>query len=100
VTTILAFFLLWANFNIRGTTGSFGVPAEKDEKKPEVDSLDSFALERWEVSLLLMNTCPHGFCAQTILHYMVSSGTDQQPAKPSKGVLFLLQRSGLMAISQ
>jgi len=28
---------------------------------------------------------------------MVSSGTDQQPSKPSEGVLFLLQRSGLMA---
>jgi hypothetical protein len=31
---------------------------------------------------------------------MVSSGTGQQPAKPSEGVLFLLQRSGLMANSQ
>lgn len=31
---------------------------------------------------------------------MVSSGTGQSPAKPSQGVLFLLQRSGLMATSQ
>jgi len=45
-----SFFFLRADFNIRGTTGSFGVPAEKDEKKPEVNFLDSFALERWEVS--------------------------------------------------
>ncbi|KAF8903702.1 transcription factor Tfb2-domain-containing protein [Gymnopilus junonius] len=57
--------------------GSFGVPAEKDDRHDkrqpvELEALDGFALERWE----------------TILHYMVSSGT---------GVLFLLQRSGLMA---
>ncbi|KAL4062894.1 transcription factor Tfb2-domain-containing protein [Scleroderma citrinum] len=32
----------------------------------------------------------------TILHYMVSSGQGQLPAKPSQGVLYLLQRSGLM----
>ena len=34
---------------------------------------------------------------QTILHYMVSSGTGQLPTRPSPGVLFLLERSGLMA---
>ncbi|KAF9475450.1 transcription factor Tfb2 [Pholiota conissans] len=66
-----------------GTSGSFGVPAPPDDKRQPVDleSLDSFALERWE----------------TILHYMVSSGSGQLPTKPSQGVLFLLQRSGLMA---
>ncbi|PFH45589.1 hypothetical protein AMATHDRAFT_71505 [Amanita thiersii Skay4041] len=67
-----------------GTSGSFGVPAEKDVKRPplDIEGLDNYALERWE----------------TILHYMVSSGTGgQQPAKPSHGVLYLLQRSGLMA---
>ncbi|KAF5327195.1 hypothetical protein D9619_004975 [Psilocybe cf. subviscida] len=66
-----------------GNTGSFGLPAEDDGKRQsaDVDTLDSFALERWE----------------TILHYMVSSGPGQQPTKPSNGVLFLLQRSGLMA---
>jgi hypothetical protein len=31
---------------------------------------------------------------------MVSSGTGQSPIKPSQGVLFLLQRSGLMAMNQ
>jgi len=31
---------------------------------------------------------------------MVSSGTGQTPIKPSQGVLFLLQRSGLMAMNQ
>ncbi|KAF8963144.1 transcription factor Tfb2-domain-containing protein [Flammula alnicola] len=68
-----------------GTSGSFGVPAERDDKRQpfDLDSLDAFALERWE----------------TILHYMVSSGSGQQPTKPSQGVLFLLQRSGLMASS-
>jgi len=35
--------------------------------------------------------------SQTILHYMVSSGNSEVPTKPSHGVLFLLQRSGLMA---
>ena len=39
-------------FNIlRGTSGSFGVPADEDDKKPSltVDALDRYALERWEV---------------------------------------------------
>lgn len=31
---------------------------------------------------------------------MVSSGTGQMPVKPSQGVLFLLQRNGLMAMNQ
>ncbi|KAJ7173953.1 transcription factor Tfb2-domain-containing protein [Mycena crocata] len=66
-----------------GTTGSFGVPAPKDDKHPpmSIDGLDGYALERWE----------------TILHYMVSSGTGQNSMRPSKEVLYLLQRSGLMA---
>ncbi|KAL0580864.1 RNA polymerase II transcription factor B 52 kDa subunit [Marasmius crinis-equi] len=66
-----------------GTSGSFGVPAERDDKRAAVDveDLDSYALERWE----------------TILHFMVSSGTGQNPTRPSNGVLYLLQRSGLMA---
>ncbi|KAF8921182.1 transcription factor Tfb2 [Mucidula mucida] len=66
-----------------GTNGSFGVPAEKDEKR-DVEALDGYALERWE----------------TILHYMVSSGTGQQPASPSPGVLALLKGSGLMMAPQ
>jgi len=34
-----------------GTSGSFGVPAEKEDKRQgvELESLDNFALERWEV---------------------------------------------------
>ncbi|KAF8485736.1 transcription factor Tfb2 [Russula ochroleuca] len=69
-----------------GTSVSFGVPAEPDENRsaPSIDALDAYALERWE----------------TVLHYMVSSGTGQTPIKPSQGVLFLLQRSGLMAMNQ
>ncbi|KAH9481370.1 General transcription and DNA repair factor IIH subunit TFB2 [Psilocybe cubensis] len=68
-----------------GSSGSFGVPADKDDKRQGIDieALDGYALERWE----------------TILHYMVSSGTGQSPTRPSQGVLFLLQRSGLMALS-
>ncbi|KAF9558831.1 transcription factor Tfb2 [Agrocybe pediades] len=69
-----------------GSTGSFGIPAEQSDKHPGIDieGLDAYALERWE----------------TILHFMVSSGTGQQPTRPSSGVLFLLQRSGLMSGSQ
>ncbi|KAG6817623.1 hypothetical protein H0H87_006251 [Tephrocybe sp. NHM501043] len=65
-----------------GTSQSFGVPAETDDKRTSlgVEALDGYALERWE----------------TILHYMVSSGTGQNPPKPSPGVQYLLQRSGLM----
>ena len=35
----------------RGTSGSFGLPSEKDDKRSDVDIefLDVFALERWEV---------------------------------------------------
>ncbi|KAK7032744.1 RNA polymerase II transcription factor B subunit 2 [Favolaschia claudopus] len=65
-----------------GTTGSFGVPAPSDDNNlpMTLDGLDGYALERWE----------------TILHYMVSSGTGQTSMRPSKDVLFLLQQSGLM----
>ncbi|KII89693.1 hypothetical protein PLICRDRAFT_39828 [Plicaturopsis crispa FD-325 SS-3] len=65
-----------------GTSGSFGVPADSEDKRttPDIESLDNFALERWE----------------TILHYMVSAGPGQNPTKPSHGVLYLLERSGLM----
>lgn len=86
-----------------GTSGSFGVPVEKDDKRPALDlsDLDSYALERWEAchlcwiaDLLLSQDSPR---YQTILHYMVSSGSGQYPSKPSQGVLYLLQRSGLMA---
>ena len=40
----------------RGTSGSFGVPAERDPKHtaPSIDALDAFALERWEVRLSIM----------------------------------------------
>ena len=36
-----------------GNSGSFGVPAEPDEKRPglDIDGLDGYALERWEVGL-------------------------------------------------
>ncbi|KAF8532300.1 transcription factor Tfb2-domain-containing protein [Gautieria morchelliformis] len=65
-----------------GEHRSFGVPTERGEKRSaSVEVLDAYAVERWE----------------TILHFMVSSGTGQVPAKPSQGVLYLLQRSGLMA---
>ena len=34
-----------------GSSGSFGVPAEKDPRHPSpgIETLDAFALERWEV---------------------------------------------------
>jgi len=39
----------------RGTSGSFGVPSEKEDKRQAVDleTLDSFALEKWEVRILV-----------------------------------------------
>lgn len=68
-----------------GITGSFGVPSEDKKQGADMETLDRFALEKWE----------------TILHYMVSSSKlGQQPRKPSQGVLFLLQRSGLMTSFQ
>ncbi|KAI0315121.1 transcription factor Tfb2 [Amylostereum chailletii] len=61
-----------------GTSGSFGVPAVP-QAAPTIAALDAFALERWEM----------------ILHFMVSSGTGRAP-RPHAGVLFLLERGGLM----
>ncbi|KAG8930978.1 RNA polymerase II transcription factor B 52 kDa subunit [Tulasnella sp. 418] len=74
-----------SNFRLALTGGgdhaSFGVPCEREDKRSTtIEQLDQYAIERWE----------------TILHYMVSSGTDQAPPKPSQGVLYLLSRSGLM----
>ena len=42
-----------ANLPKRGTSGSFGVPSEKEDKKQSVDleTLDNFALEKWEVRI-------------------------------------------------
>ncbi|KAI0032545.1 transcription factor Tfb2 [Vararia minispora EC-137] len=68
-----------------GTTASFGVPADAENKKPPSPAnLDAYALERWE----------------TILHYMVSSGRGQRPREPSRGVIKLLTDSGLMSGSE
>ena len=42
-----------------GSSGSFGVPAGRDENhvSPSVDTLDAYALERWEVSRDLPYVC-------------------------------------------
>ena len=47
-----------ANLLKRGTSGSFGVPSEKEDKKHSVDleTLDNFALEKWEVRILVEST--------------------------------------------
>ncbi|VDB84710.1 unnamed protein product [Peniophora sp. CBMAI 1063] len=65
------------------TSASFGVPAEPEDHKtpPTVAALDGYAVERWE----------------TILHYMVSSGTGAPVRQPSLGVLHLLTEGKLMA---
>ncbi|KZV82245.1 transcription factor Tfb2 [Exidia glandulosa HHB12029] len=65
-----------------GDHRTFGAPAPQTPNLPPVTlhMLDAYATERWE----------------TILHFMVSSGTDQSPSRPSPGVLHLLQKSGLM----
>ena len=43
-----------ANLNLlkRGTSGSFGVPSEK-EQSVDLETLDNFALEKWEVRILV-----------------------------------------------
>jgi len=65
-----------------GEHGSFGVPGKDSEMGAVTkETLDAYAVERWE----------------TILHFMVSSGTGQAPIKPSKGVLYLLTKSTLMS---
>lgn len=61
--------------------------------------LDAYATERWEVRPIRHHHPRSADIAQTILHYMVSSGTDQSPSKPSAGVLHLLQKSGLMIMT-
>ncbi|KAF9516105.1 hypothetical protein BS47DRAFT_1376069 [Hydnum rufescens UP504] len=71
-----------------GTHQSFGVPCDKSDKEGKdgkrgavtIDFLDKHASQKWE----------------TILHYMVSSGTEQG-MKPSEGVLYLLRNGGLMS---
>lgn len=89
-------------FTTSGEHRSFGVPAEQGEKRSgTVEVLDAYAVERWEVHIFwsrpTMDLLIYFLFLQTILHFMVSSGTGQAPAKPSQGVLYLLQRSGLMA---
>ncbi|PVF97819.1 putative TFB2-TFIIH subunit [Serendipita vermifera] len=65
-----------------GSVESFGVPVSESSHIPlPSETLDTYALERWD----------------TILHFMVTSGTDQESARPSEGVLYLLEHSGLMA---
>ncbi len=48
-----AYFRISSSINAtcRGTSGSFGVPAPPDDKRTPTDleTLDAFALERWEV---------------------------------------------------
>ncbi|EJD54387.1 transcription factor Tfb2 [Auricularia subglabra TFB-10046 SS5] len=65
-----------------GDHNSFGKPVKRSAELPPVtvSALDAYAVERWE----------------TILHFMVSSGTDQSPATPSGAVCNLLRKSGLM----
>ncbi|KAJ3546069.1 hypothetical protein NMY22_g2196 [Coprinellus aureogranulatus] len=96
-----------------GSSGSFGVPAgedyegnqegssnsRKDGKRgsPTLAMLDSYALERWEACSAWTAADTSSPDLQTVLHYMVSSGTsDAKPAEPSPGVRFLLKTSGLM----
>jgi hypothetical protein len=48
-----------------GTSGSFGVPAPPDDKRQNVDLevLDSYALERWEVNKASSSSsCPMFDC--------------------------------------
>ncbi|KAG8984387.1 RNA polymerase II transcription factor B 52 kDa subunit, partial [Tulasnella sp. 427] len=73
------------NFRLALTGGgdhmSFGVPCEKDPTNTvTVEMLDRYAANCWE----------------SILHFMVSSGTDGRASRPTKAILYLLDRSKLM----
>ena len=37
----------------RGTSGSFGVPSEDKKQSVDLETLDNFALEKWEVRILV-----------------------------------------------
>ncbi|ORX75420.1 RNA polymerase II transcription factor B subunit 2 [Basidiobolus meristosporus CBS 931.73] len=64
-----------------GNHQSFGLlSATPDKHKVDISFLDTYATQQWEA----------------ILHYMVGTSDTK---KPSKGVLNLLRRSGLMALS-
>ncbi|KAJ7207024.1 transcription factor Tfb2 [Mycena rebaudengoi] len=75
--------LLWLESAITSSTMAALGCSTINTRPMGIDGLDGYALERWEV---------------TILHYMVSSGTGQNSMRPSADVLYLLQRSGLMAM--
>ncbi|CAG7846805.1 RNA polymerase II transcription factor B subunit 2 AltName: Full=RNA polymerase II transcription factor B 52 kDa subunit; AltName: Full=RNA polymerase II transcription factor B p52 subunit [Serendipita indica DSM 11827] len=66
-----------------GQVASFGALVEPDNDMGTLptEMLDNYAVERWD----------------TILHFMVTSGTEQASARPSEGVLYLLEHSGLMS---
>ncbi|CAK5281361.1 unnamed protein product [Mycena citricolor] len=83
-----------------GAVGSFGVLAEPDRQYEtmSVEELDAYALERWEARFCLSSAKFRVQCiGQTVLHFMVSSNTGSSSVRPSKEVLYLLTRSGLMA---
>ena len=63
-TTLLLSLSTHMSSRSSGTSVSFGVPAESDDKRPapSIDALDAYALERWEVY-----TARHGpYCELTI----------------------------------
>lgn len=55
---MFTFFLSPIDVDCRGTSGSFGVPAPPDDKRipTDLDTLDAFALERWEVTLFFIGS--------------------------------------------
>jgi hypothetical protein len=96
-----------------GDHRSFGIPSDKADKETAkdgkrqpvtVDFLDAHAAQKWEVNKILVLlifriACLMSWVRKVILHYLVSSGA-QQDSKPSQGVLFLLERGGLMTQSR
>ncbi|KAL1924399.1 uncharacterized protein VTP21DRAFT_7434 [Calcarisporiella thermophila] len=65
-----------------GTDQSFGLPCSSaDKHKVDIEFLDNYANQQWSA----------------ILHFMVGTTTSK---RPSKGVLKLMRRSGLMADSE
>lgn len=62
-----------------GISISFGVPAESDEKRagPSIDSLDAYALERWEVCMARDGLAPNSqFLDGSALHGFIRDWPD------------------------
>ncbi|KAG6814025.1 hypothetical protein H0H92_003875 [Tricholoma furcatifolium] len=78
-----------------GTSGSFGVPAEPDEKRVPLDvrSLDEYALERWEITSVgfqFLLHSPHDQLWALLLQYLDMAEQRQMDLVEVLSFLFML----------